>query len=92
VVGIPVQLYRLRVLHNTIILQRQIVREAAAEFLGVMILIIFGNGVVCQVVLSGNPAVASSSKGVCSNCFAYLGIREVDPSARTTFPSILAGR
>ncbi|KAF8741061.1 hypothetical protein AX14_005964 [Amanita brunnescens Koide BX004] len=42
---------------------RQIIREAAAEFLGVMILILFGNGVDCQVVLSGNPGVASSSKG-----------------------------
>jgi len=42
---------------------RQIIREAAAEFLGVMILIILGNGVVCQVVLSGNIDVASSPKG-----------------------------
>lgn len=65
-VGIPVQLYCLHVLRSTIIRQRQIVREPAAEFLGVMILIIFGNGVDCQVVLSGNPGVASSSKGVCS--------------------------
>ncbi|KAG6848276.1 hypothetical protein H0H93_001619, partial [Arthromyces matolae] len=38
-------------------------REPAAEFLGVMILIIFGNGVDCQVVLSSNAAVASSPKG-----------------------------
>lgn len=69
-----IQPYRLHVIHITNIRQRQIIREAAAEFLGVMILILFGNGVDCQVVLSGNPGVASSSKGVCSNCFAYRGI------------------
>lgn len=39
-------------------------REPVAEFFGVMILIIFGNGVDCQVVLSGNTGVASSAKGV----------------------------
>ncbi|KAJ7701742.1 aquaporin-like protein [Mycena rosella] len=42
---------------------RQIIREAAAEFTGVMILIIFGTGVVCQVVLSSITAVAPSQKG-----------------------------
>jgi len=42
---------------------RQIIREAAAEFAGVMILIIFGTGVVCQVVLSSITAVAPSQKG-----------------------------
>ncbi|KAF7329878.1 hypothetical protein MKEN_00251500 [Mycena kentingensis (nom. inval.)] len=42
---------------------RQVIREAAAEFTGVAILIIFGTGVVCQVVLSGIPAVAPSAKG-----------------------------
>jgi len=42
---------------------RQLVREPAAEFLGVMILIIFGTGVDCQVVLSTNPGVAASPKG-----------------------------
>ncbi|KAK2460762.1 hypothetical protein APHAL10511_007232 [Amanita phalloides] len=47
---------------------RQIIREAAAEFLGVMILVIFGNGVDCQVVLSADSVVAPSSKG------AYLSI------------------
>ncbi|KAJ3731506.1 aquaporin-like protein [Lentinula guzmanii] len=35
----------------------------AAEFTGVMILIIFGTGVVSQVVLSSNPAVAPTPKG-----------------------------
>ena len=43
---------------------REYLREPAAEFLGVMILIIFGNGVDCQVVLSANTTVASSPKGV----------------------------
>ncbi|KAF8639161.1 hypothetical protein AX17_001649 [Amanita inopinata Kibby_2008] len=47
---------------------RQIMRESAAEFLGVMILIIFGNGVDCQVVLSSNPNVTSSQRG------SYLSI------------------
>ncbi|KAF5392902.1 hypothetical protein D9757_001001 [Collybiopsis confluens] len=42
---------------------RQMIREVAAEFTGVMLLIIFGTGVVCQVVLSGNPEVAPSQKG-----------------------------
>jgi hypothetical protein len=39
-------------------------REPFAEFLGIMIIIIFGNGVDAQVSLGGNTAVASSEKGV----------------------------
>ena len=35
-----------------------------AEFFGTMILVIFGDGANCQVVLSSIPAVASSPKGV----------------------------
>ncbi|KAI0771203.1 aquaporin [Trametes elegans] len=42
---------------------REYIREPAAEFFGVMILIIFGNGVDCQVVLSADTRVASSPKG-----------------------------
>ncbi|KAI0953644.1 hypothetical protein AcW1_007813 [Taiwanofungus camphoratus] len=42
---------------------REILREPAAEFFGTMILILFGNGVDCQVVLSANPNVVSSPKG-----------------------------
>ncbi|KAF4617356.1 hypothetical protein D9613_005826 [Agrocybe pediades] len=42
---------------------REYIREPFAEFLGVMILIIFGNGVNCQVVLGGNTAVSSSEQG-----------------------------
>ncbi|KAL0579421.1 hypothetical protein V5O48_002592 [Marasmius crinis-equi] len=39
------------------------IREAAAEFAGVMLLVIFGSGVNCQVGLSSNTGVASSPKG-----------------------------
>ncbi|CAE7062573.1 unnamed protein product [Rhizoctonia solani] len=42
---------------------RHSIREPAAEFLGTMILVIFGTGVNCQVALSGNPAVSTSPKG-----------------------------
>lgn len=42
----------------------QIIREAAAEFLGVMIMIIFGNGVVCQISLSADTKISPSAKGV----------------------------
>ena len=42
----------------------ELIREPAAEFFGVMILIIFGAGVDCQVVLSANTNVASTPKGV----------------------------
>lgn len=39
-------------------------KEPFAEFLGTALIIIFGTGVVCQVVLSGNTGVASGPKGV----------------------------
>lgn len=42
---------------------RELIREPAAEFFGVMILIIFGNGVDCQSVLSANTSVSSTPKG-----------------------------
>jgi len=42
---------------------RALIREPFAEFLGVVILIIFGNGVNCQAVLSANPSVAPSPRG-----------------------------
>lgn len=44
----------------------ELIREPAAEFFGVMILIIFGNGVDCQSVLSANTSVSSTPKGVSS--------------------------
>ncbi|TFY80640.1 hypothetical protein EWM64_g3373 [Hericium alpestre] len=39
------------------------IREPAAELLGTMVLILFGTGVDCQVVLGSNPAVAPTPKG-----------------------------
>ncbi|KAJ6584176.1 major intrinsic protein superfamily membrane channel protein [Mycena vulgaris] len=47
---------------------RLMMREYVAEFLGVCILIIFGTGVDCQVVLSSVTGVAPSQKG------SYLSI------------------
>lgn len=47
---------------NTLISQMS--RELVAEFAGVMILIILGAGVDCQVVLSTNTGVAPGQKGV----------------------------
>ena len=46
------------------LLPSEYIKEPAAEFFGVMILIIFGNGVDCQTVLSKNTAVASAPLGV----------------------------
>ncbi|KAK2465374.1 hypothetical protein APHAL10511_002728 [Amanita phalloides] len=42
---------------------REIIREPAAEFLGVALLTGFGLGVNCQAVLSSDPQVSSSLKG-----------------------------
>ncbi|CCO27222.1 putative membrane protein YFL054C OS=Saccharomyces cerevisiae (strain ATCC 204508 / S288c) GN=YFL054C PE=1 SV=1 [Rhizoctonia solani AG-1 IB] len=42
---------------------RSVLREPAAEFLGTMVLIIFGTGVNCQVTLSGSTAVSPSPQG-----------------------------
>ncbi|KAF8470352.1 aquaporin [Gautieria morchelliformis] len=42
---------------------RMMFREPAAEFLGTMILVLFGNGVLCQVVLGSDSDVSSSPKG-----------------------------
>ncbi|KAF9557543.1 putative aquaporin 4 [Agrocybe pediades] len=47
---------------------REYIREPFAEFLGVMVLIMFGNGVDCQVVLGGNTAVSAAERG------SYLSI------------------
>lgn len=51
-------------------------REYMAEFTGVAILIIFGTGVDCQVVLSSVTGVASSQKGVSTFCH-YLSSRRL---------------
>lgn len=42
----------------------EVLREPVAEFLGVAILIIFGAGVDCQVVLSMNSGVVPFPRGV----------------------------
>jgi len=42
---------------------REYIREPMAEFFGTMILIIFGNGVNCQVALSSSTSVSPSQKG-----------------------------
>ncbi|KAF8913651.1 aquaporin-like protein [Mucidula mucida] len=44
-------------------LYRDLIRQPAAEFLGTMLLVLFGTGVNCQVSLSANTGVASSPKG-----------------------------
>ena len=49
---------------HQLILSRNYIREPAAEFLGVMILVMFGNGAACQAQLSGNKNVASTAYGV----------------------------
>jgi hypothetical protein len=42
---------------------RNVIREPAAEMLGTMVLILFGTGAICQVVLGGSTKVDSASKG-----------------------------
>jgi len=42
---------------------REILREPAAEFFGTMVMILFGNGVDCQVVLSSSTKVSASPQG-----------------------------
>jgi aquaglyceroporin related protein len=51
-----------------IFIRSEMLREPFAEFLGVAILIIFGAGVNCQVLLSSVSGVSSSPKGVRTVC------------------------
>lgn len=44
-------------------LPREMPREYSAEMLGTMVMIFFGNGVDCQVVLSSNTSVSPTGKG-----------------------------
>ncbi|KAJ7864647.1 aquaporin [Mycena leptocephala] len=51
---------------------KEMLREPIAEFLGVMVLVIFGAGVNCQVLLSSASGVSSSPKGdYLSVCFGW---------------------
>lgn len=45
------------------LLLREMIREYAAEMLGTMVLVLFGNGVNCQVVLGSNTNVSATEKG-----------------------------
>jgi glycerol uptake facilitator-like aquaporin len=67
-------------------------REPFAEFAGVMILIIFGVGVDCQVVLTGDPTVSSGAKGVRSIEHSSSTDHTDDSSIRNTSPSTLVGQ
>ena len=72
------------------VVRRASIREPLAEFLGTMILIIFGCGGNCQIVLSSNTAVASSPKGVS----VQSGLKSTVQSKamiRTSSPLTLAG-
>nr|VWO98413.1 A necrosis toxin (Ptr necrosis toxin) (ToxA) (Toxin A) [Ganoderma boninense] len=51
---------------------RESIREPAAEFLGVMVFVMFGNGVLCQTQLSRNASVAATTFGdYLSVCFGF---------------------
>lgn len=71
-------------------LYRLIIREAAAEFIAVAIMIIFGNGVDCQAVLSMNTGVAPFPRGVRSST-ASVGRGDSPRMIRTGYHSPLAG-
>jgi len=53
---------------------RHRIREPAAEFLGTMILVMFGLGVNCQVVLSSSTAVSASPKGSYDSAVLAWGV------------------
>jgi len=69
----------------------QKMREYVAEFAGVMLLIIFGDGVVCQVVLSANEGVAPAPKGVRLS-FVSVGDYLIRFVFRNTCLSVLDGQ
>ncbi|KAG7095778.1 hypothetical protein E1B28_006482 [Marasmius oreades] len=60
---IPTMQRKQRVPQNWWWKYRMMIREAAAEFTAVMLLVIFGSGVNCQVGLSSNTNVSASPKG-----------------------------
>ncbi|KEP49030.1 major intrinsic protein (MIP) family transporter [Rhizoctonia solani 123E] len=59
---------------------KHFIREPAAEFLGTMILVIFGTGVNCQVALSSNPAISASPRGLLGvTSYALNPARDLGP-------------
>lgn len=48
---------------------RAALREPMAEFIGAALILIFGAGAGCSVVLAGHPDIAGASRGV-SICLA----------------------
>ncbi|KAJ7636989.1 putative aquaporin 4 [Roridomyces roridus] len=59
-------------LNNTFARCREVLREPFAEFLGVTVLVLFGAGVNCQVLLSSSNDVSASPKGdYLSVCFGW---------------------
>jgi len=53
---------------------RSMIREPAAEFLGTMLLVLFGLGVNCQATLSTSTAVSSSPKGDPASAYLAWGV------------------
>ena len=70
--------------------RRACIREPFAEFLGTMILIIFGCGGNCQAVLSTNTAVAPSPRGV-SIQSRLKSMVQLNAMIRASSPLTLAG-
>ena len=69
---------------------RLMIREAAAEFTGVALIIIFGNGVDCQAILSMNDGVAAFPRGV-SEVIKFVSASLKCSMNRIGCPSLSAG-
>ena len=67
------------------------IRKVMAEFVGVALLVIFGAGAACQVVLSTNPGVAPSERGV-STPIPLVMPRDSQRFRSRSFRSISDGR
>jgi len=71
---------------------REYIKEPFAEFLGTFILVMFGAGVNCQVVLSSSPNVASTQRGVCFFVNSFFKILITEDSDRIPCLSVLVGQ
>ena len=70
---------------------RELLSGPIGEFVGTMILVIFGAGVNCQATLSSNPLGSASPKGVClTTTLASSAVSFVH--GRITSPYASAGR